>query len=199
MLQLIETICYEKGEFHRLALHEERLNRSRRHLFGLKDKLLILPFLQIPEDMHDQKVKCRLTYSDKIESIDYEIYTPKIIKNVKLVIDDAIDYSYKFKNRDSFNRLSLLRDGADEIFIIKNGFLTDASFANIILLKSNKWFTPASPLLFGTRLSEYLLNKIVTPLQISASEIFQFEQVRLINSMLSMDESLPISTKFIKK
>ena len=42
--------------------------------------------------------------------------------------------------------------------IVKDGYLTDTSIANIALYDGYTWFTPAHPLLRGTKRAE-LLNK----------------------------------------
>jgi 4-amino-4-deoxychorismate lyase len=41
-------------------------------------------------------------------------------------------------------------EGCDDIIIVRNGFVTDASYANLIFRKGDEWFTPATFLLAGT-------------------------------------------------
>jgi 4-amino-4-deoxychorismate lyase len=191
MLQLIETICYENGAFQRIPLHEERMKRSRQQLFGVSD-LLSLSRLSIPESLKYQKVKCRITYSFQIEEIAYEPYISKSIKSLKLVREDAIDYSHKYKNRDSLNRLLGMRGVYDEILVVKNGMITDTSFSNIILLKGGTWYTPEYPLLPGTRREFYLRKNQIFPRVIKPEDLGQYEEARLINSMRSLEDADPI-------
>lgn len=197
MLLLIETICYENGAFQRIPLHEERMKRSRQLLFGILDPLL-LSGLSIPESLKDQKVKCRITYSFQIEDIAYEPYIYKSIKSLKLVREDAIDYSHKYKNRESLNKLLGSRGVCDEILIVKNGMITDTSFSNIIFLKGGTWYTPEYPLLPGTRREDYLQKKLIVPRIIRPDEVCFYEEVRLINAFLSLEEaeSIPITNIF---
>ena len=196
MLQLIETISFDNGAFQRIPLHEDRMNRSRRDLFESLDPLSLDQFLQIPESLKDQKVKCRISYADKIEDIEYQIYIQKEIKSLKLVSDDTINYNYKFKNRDSLNSLLIKRCNADEILIVKNDQITDTSFTNIVFLKQGIWFTPESPLLPGTRRKDYLLKNLIFPRIIRPDELHQYEGARLINAMLSLEEAetIPITS-----
>ena len=191
MLQLIETICYESGAFQRIPLHEERMKHSRQQLFGVSD-LLSLSRLSIPESLKDQKVKCRITYSLQIEDIAYEPYINKSIKSLKLVWEDAIDYSHKYKNRDSLNRLLGMRGVCDEILVVKNGMITDTSFSNIVFLKGGTWYTPEYPLLPGTRREDYLRKNQIFPRVIKPEDLGQYEEARLINSMRSLDDADPI-------
>jgi len=196
MLQLIETICFENGAFQRIPLHEDRMNRTRYHLFDRLDPLSLDQFLSIPESLKDQKVKCRIIYSDKIEYVEYQIYIQKIIRSLRLVADNTISYAYKFKNRDSLNSLLSKRDNADEILIVKNGQVTDTSFTNIVFLKQGIWFTPESTLLPGTRRKDYLLKNLIFPRIIRPDELHQYEEARLINAMLSLEdaETIPITS-----
>ena len=196
MLQLIETICFENGVFQRIPLHEDRMNRARYHLFDRLDPLSLDQFLSIPESLKGQKVKCRITYSAKIEDIEYQIYIQKRIYCLKLVSDNTISYAYKFKNRDSLNSLLNKRGNADEILIVKNGQITDTSFTNVVFLKQGIWFTPETPLLPGTRRKDYLLKNLIFPRIIRPDELIQYEGARLINAMLSLEEAetIPITS-----
>ena len=197
MFQLIETICFESGAFQRIPLHENRMNRSRYHLFGRTEQLSLDRLLCIPESLKDQKVKCRVTYSVQVEDIEYEPYIPKKIRCLQLVRDDTIDYTFKLKDREQLNRLLNQRGRADEILIVKNGFITDTSYTNIAFLREGKWFTPASPLLSGTRREEYLQKNLLFPCMIRPDELHLYQEARLINAMLSLEDTEPISTTSI--
>lgn len=215
MLQFIETICYENGSFQNLHLHEERMNRTRLHFSGLKDKLSLEEALAVTiakegnlaesdlqsasYQMRHHKIKCRVTYSESIESIEFEPYIPKVIRSLQLVYDDGIDYGYKYKDRSALNALLSRRGQADEILIVKNGLITDTSYSNIVFLREGKWYTPKTPLLPGTRRADYLDKKLIFPLDITPREIGQFGEARLINSMLPIEEGSPIKTDYIFK
>ena len=192
MLQLIETICYENGSFHRIPLHEDRMNRARRHFLGVCAPIFLTQTLMIPENLKNAKVRCRVTYTYSIENIEYETYISKKIGSLKLVEGNAIDYSFKYKNRDSLNRLSEDRGSRDEILIVRNGLITDTSFTNIILLQNGYWYTPALPLLHGTRRAAYLFDRKIFPRNIRPEELKYYEEARLINAMRSMEEAEPI-------
>lgn len=226
MYQFIETICYENGGFHNILHHEERMRRTRLHFFGRKDQLSLesaltgslagfhavadlqsAPFqsgnladtnLQsAPNQTTHQKVKCRISYAETIESIEFEPYIPKVIQSLQLVYDDRIDYGYKYKDRSVLNALLERRGDADEILIVKNGLVTDTSYSNIVFLRDGKWFTPQVPLLSGTRRADYLQKRLIFPLNIAPGEIGQFEEARLINAMLSIEEAIPIKIENI--
>jgi 4-amino-4-deoxychorismate lyase len=198
MFLLIETICYEKGAFQRVPLHEERMNRSRTQLFAGTERLSLAQLLCIPEVLKDQKVKCRVTYAREIEKIEYEPYIPRKIRSLKLITDDSIEYAFKLRNRRSLNDLWNQRGDADEILIVKKGQITDTSFTNIVFLKDGTWFTPKFPLLPGTRREDYLQKKLIVPRIIRPDELCFYEEAKLINAFLSLEEaeSIPITSIF---
>lgn len=188
MLQLIETICLENGIFNRISLHEDRMNRSRKELFGCNSKLYLTDYLIITKEFGEIKTKCRVTYSESIENIEFESYPGKKISSLKIVYDDSIDYRYKFRNRESLENLRAMRGNADEILIVRNGQITDTSFSNIVFLKDGIWYTPEFPLLKGTRREDYLRTDLIREKIIHPGELFEYEEARLINSMRSLEE-----------
>ena len=196
MLQLIETICYENGAFHRIPLHQERMNLARSYFFDCQEAIFLEEVLKIPDTLRDKKAKCRVSYSTTINLVEYEIFIPKQIQKLQCVYDDAIDYGYKLKNREALHQLLERTGTADEILIVKNGWITDASFANVVFLKEGEWYTPDTPLLRGTRRAEYLLNGILSMAQIRPTDLCQYEELRLINALLSIEESpsIPITS-----
>lgn len=195
---LIETICAESGIFQRLPLHEERMNRSRKALFGCTDTLSLSDLLHLPDDLSAGKVKCRITYGNTVEKIEYEPYVQKIVSSLTLIDCDTIEYRYKFRDRGQLQKLLALRGEADEILVVRNGFITDTSYSNIAFLQKGQWYTPDTPLLCGTRREEYLRKGILVPRAIRPVDLPFFEEARMINAMISLEESSPIPTGKIR-
>ena len=68
-----------------------------------------------------------------------------------MIDNDDICYPYKYTDRDNINRLIELRGDCDDILIIKNGMVTDSSYANVVFRDLNgNWVTPSTFLLPGT-------------------------------------------------
>ena len=72
------------------------------------------------------------------------------VNTLRLVVDDAVDYTYKSTDREGLNRLYARRDGADDVLIVKDGRLTDTSIGNVAFFRDGeKWYTPLLPLAQG--------------------------------------------------
>jgi 4-amino-4-deoxychorismate lyase len=199
MYLFIETICYEGGAFQRIELHNARFNSTRKQFFGMQTNLQLELLLSIPPTMKSQTVKCTITYASAIIDIDYSIYKIRPLSSLQMVCSDSIDYSFKFANRTIVNSLFNLRDQSDDILIIKNGFIADTSYANIVFKRKNLWYSPQNPLLKGTRLQSYLNEKRITPALLSIKDLPLFSEARIINAMISIENSPVIRIENINK
>lgn len=206
MSQLLETIRIEDGKFSLLAYHQQRMNHSRKELFGCKNEIDLVKILQAwtleaenapppfrASSPEKSLFKCRIIYSEYVENIEFTPYQLPGIRSLKIVIDNQINYSYKFNNRTRINKLFEKRENCDDILIVKNGLITDTSFANILFYNGKKWLTPAHPLLKGTR-RVYLLDKeLIETANIRLEDLKYFEKARLINAMMKFEDNLDIS------
>ena len=130
MCRFIETVKLENGNYKLINYHNKRLNDTIIHFFKknrLKSEFIdIGKFLPSPAAEFKKGIfKCRIVYSDKIESIEILPYIKKNIKRLKLVESD-IDYSLKFENRNSINNLFK----ESEIFKNKNQLNLPANLIN---------------------------------------------------------------------
>ena len=189
MCRLFETIKIVGGEPQNLPLHDERMNRSRRNLFGNNDYLKLSDYITVPDAGKDGISRCRVIYSTSVDSIEFSPYIPANIKTLKIVDAGTLDYDYKYLDR---SRLTALIDKrtADDILIIRNGCVTDVSFANIVFTDGERWITPDTPLLYGT-MRELLLRKgVIKKDRITINDLSLFTHFRLINAMLGFDAPL---------
>jgi 4-amino-4-deoxychorismate lyase len=165
------------------------MNKSRLDLFGCTDFINLENEVIIPDFVSDDIYKCRVIYSRSIKSVEFLPYIPKPIKTLQLVECNIIDYTYKFLERNIFDELKS-KSKCDDILIVKHKLITDTSYSNIVFYDGEKWVTPSTPLLCGTK-REYLLQsgKIVE-MEISIQDLKLFKKAALINSMIDLEESL---------
>lgn len=187
MYRLIESIKVYNNELCNIQYHNRRFNKTREDLFGCKDKMDLAEIINIPEGNINGLYKCRLVYSKKIESIEFIPYQKKKINLICVVEDNFIDYKYKYEDRTQINKL-LNRVNADDIIIIKNNFLTDASFANIVLSDGYVYLTPSTPLLKGTKRAKLLDEGAIREEELKKEDLKKFKFLYLINAMIDLNE-----------
>lgn len=180
MNNYFETIRCEDFEVFHLDYHNQRVART----IGLNINLqeYIYPAT-------DHLLRAKVIYTqDGIENIEYFKYRPKNIKTFKIVEDNDIEYKYKYLNREALDNLSIKKGIADEIIIIKNGFITDTSIANIAILKENRWLTPKQPLLQGTTRARLLQEEKIFEADLKLEDLKLSSNIALMNAMIGFKE-----------
>src|SRR5690606_6069227 len=104
MSRLIETLCILNGEVRNPEFHQKRLDRSRWKLFGLDDEINLEVLIKkgLQDISPTEKLKCRIVYGEKIESVELIPYQIKPIHSVRLVENNEIEYPFKFTDRSAF-------------------------------------------------------------------------------------------------
>jgi len=188
MCLLIETIRIEDGKLQNISFHNERLNRSRRELLGIENEFDLEKIINIPYSVHNGKYKCRVIYSAEIISVTFSKYEIKKLLTLQIVEDDTINYAYKYLDRKQIEKLKFNMKASD-ILIIKKGFITDISYANIVFSDGKKWITPSSPLLLGTMRSKLLKENKIQEEELRKSDIKLFKSAKIINAMTELEIS----------
>lgn len=186
MTLLLETIRISDGTPQNLFLHEERMNLSRRQLFGSVSRICLTEHILIPEDSLTGIYRCRVVYEESIISTEFIPYRPAAVSTLKSVRADDIDYSLKYLDRSCLTEL-IDRNVADDVLIVRNGFVTDTSYSNIAFTDGRHWVTPDTPLLRGTLREKLLSEGTIREEPITADDLDRFTHFRLINAMLRFE------------
>jgi|WetSurMetagenome_2_1015567.scaffolds.fasta_scaffold488941_2 4-amino-4-deoxychorismate lyase len=196
MSLLVESIQLQNGKLLNIRFHNERMFRSLSEVFGLNTNIGLEKLVTIPEMARKGVFKCRVEYDTEIRKIEFIPYTIRVIKSLKIVEDNTIEYGWKFADRKRLSELFSMREKADDILIIKNGMVTDTSSANVVFRDSyGNWVTPSTFLLPGTRRASLLYDGIIKEAIISYRDICKYTEVKLINAMIGLDdtEGIPIT------
>jgi 4-amino-4-deoxychorismate lyase len=183
--EFLETIKILDGDIAHLEYHQQRYQSVLKH-FNADGFKQLHKFIKAPKK---GLFRCRVLYTpDNIDDIfvEYIPYEKREIKTLKIVYDDTIDYRFKSTNREDINRLFMMRGDCDDILIVKEGFITDTSIANIALY-DGIWKTPKHPLLKGTTRQRLLDNGELTEEDIRVEDLASFSKVALLNSMIGFD------------
>jgi 4-amino-4-deoxychorismate lyase len=189
MSLLLESIKITEGKIQNLSYHQDRIDRSRRALFGDVSKIDLSEYIEVPDHALRGVTKCRVVYDKLIRKIEFLNYVPKIVNALKLVDGTHIDYGFKYEDRSKLNLLFNLRGNCDDILMVKNGLVSDTSYCNILFYDGAEWLTPEVPLLAGTQRQHLLdLGKIKTE-KITPNDLHNYHKFMLINAMLEFDEN----------
>lgn len=185
---MLETLKIWNGRPCNIHFHNERMLASIQELFGVKSCIDLHGAVNVP-DMHQKGlVKCRVIYGDRIHRVEFQSYQKKPVRSLRMVVDNNIDYSYKFEERGDLERLYGLRGDCDDILIVKNGLITDSTYANVAFYDGLNWFTPAKPLLRGAKRAKLLSEGILVEAELRPADIGRFKKACLINAMLDLGE-----------
>ena len=196
MSRLVETIKVENGILLNISFHNERMIRSLYGVFGLRNEPDLEKIINVPEFASKGVYRCRVEYDQTIRKIEFLPYKIKPVNSLKLIKNNEIDYRYKFVNRNAIDRLMANRGECDDIIIVKKGFITDSSYANLIFIdQSGNWVTPETFLLKGTRRTGLLKTGKIKMAPISVNDLCNYSEMKLINAMLGIDdtEGIPVS------
>lgn len=199
-ITFIETIRVENGKINNLDLHVKRSSDAIQRHFGMS---YVIPFEQLLEEhfhkaqpqkkqpqkegsLYDGVYKFRVVYSNKVLKHTLTRYSPQPLKTLKMIECNNIEYGYKYEDRSRIESLRALRGACDDILIIKNGFVTDTSYGNLLfkLKTDNNLYTPDTFLLNGTKREYMLTYGIISERELRIENISECESFYMINAMV---------------
>ncbi|NCC72590.1 MAG: hypothetical protein EOM06_04270 [Sphingobacteriia bacterium] len=198
MFQFLETIKVECRVIQNPVYHQLRMFRTMKDFFPSSEVPVLNELVVIPDWIEEGTYKCRIVYGPSVEKIEFEKYVPRQLDTLKIVYDDEVNYSFKFANRKNLNQLLSYKGVYDDVLIVKNGFITDTSYCNILFYDGKNWVTPDRPLLTGTCRQRLLDNQIAIAQEIRISDLIRFNKFMLINAMLDFNENRAIDICNIK-
>lgn len=189
MFRLVESIKVENRHLCNIELHTTRLNASRKEVFGCDNFIDLSQAIEIPQTLTSDIYKCRVLYTSQIEAIEFQAYTPKLLKTLKLVEGGGIDYHLKYEDRSALAALLEQKGGADDILIVKDACITDTSYSNIAFFDGKEWFTPDTYLLNGTQRQYMLAQGLLKACRITPSDLHKYSAAKPINAMLDFEQT----------
>lgn len=174
-----ETIkCLDREPLH-LVYHQKRIART----VGLNidlDKYIYPP--------NQELLRCKVLYDySGILDVSFYPYIKKSVDTFSLIFDNNIEYASKKVDRSDINNLFNKKDKEDEIIIVKNGFITDTSIANIAVDINGIWFTAKEPLLPGTTRERLLSDGTIKAKDIDIHMLKNASKIALMNAMIGFD------------
>ncbi|MCX8019075.1 MAG: aminotransferase class IV [Chitinophagaceae bacterium] len=190
MFPLFETIrSGPDGLFH-LDSHLNRMKESYCQIFHGEIPYLNELEKELKTIRSPQREKCRLFYGENSFKTERLPYHPLPVRKIIFIEDNTIDYPLKFTDRTCLEKYKQqLPESAEPVFV-KNGYLTDASFANLALWNGSEWITPDTPLFYGIHRSVLIQKGKIIPKPVSLNDIKMYSAIMLINAMLDWEETI---------
>ena len=194
-IALLESIRLEDGRLPLLEYHQQRVDRSRKRLLARAPSLKLAAELQKHDLPRTGLFKVRVVYGHRIQSVDVRPYTIRPVHSLCVLPAPDLRYEKKYADRSGIQELFAQRGAADDVIMTQHGYLTDSSYANLALFDGRRWYTPAAPMLRGTRRASLLADGILEPTLIRVRDLPRFEKIRLVNAMMEWEEGpeIPLS------
>ena len=195
--ELVETMCLIDGAVVRWHFHLARMQAACqalgwRNISEDLSELWAVTSAQMPEDCRQGRTMARIVYgAEGIRSITFQSYAPRLVRSLRLVVADHVDYALKSTDRRVITECFDRRKGCDDVLMVRHNLLTDTSIANIALWheQHNRWYTPARPLLRGTHRAALLrAGTIHEDTALTLDRLSEFSRIRLFNAMLAWGE-----------
>ncbi|MDA3816346.1 MAG: aminotransferase class IV [Prolixibacteraceae bacterium] len=196
MSLIVESIRIENKQLQNIDLHNERFQKARKSMFNESAFINIEEHVKIPAGITNTRYKCRVTYDGNSLLYTIKPYYQRTVKTLRIVHINHIDYSTKTDNREQLDKAFALRNGCDDVIIVKNRYLTDAWASNIILFNGNEWHTPSTPLLRGTQREYLIRSQQISVKNITEQDLWKYSKIKLINAMIDFNRApdIEIST-----
>lgn len=175
----LETIKIDDLKICNLSYHQKRVDNT----IGAEK----LDLQEIVKPPVEGLLRCRIVYSLQECKVEYIPYIKRNVQVLKAVFSNTIEYDKKYEDRTALDLLFAQREECDDILIIKNGYVTDTSIANIAFYDGEKWLTPTKPLLAGTTRARLLEEKKILSADIKYEELYKFKKLALMNAMIDFD------------
>lgn len=188
MCQLFESIKIKDGKAFHVDLHQNRMDRSIREIFGVSNKLNISSILKEQQIPQQGLFKCRIVYDKELIAVEILPYTKKKINTLRIVRCDELEYQHKYSNREVLNSLVKQNSDVDEIIILKNELITDSTYSNLVFWNGAQWHTPEKPLLKGIQREFLISEKKISSTEIRIQDLKNYTKVGLINAMMNLEE-----------
>mgnify|MGYP000045503676 FL=1 len=190
MYPLFESLCVQDGCILNPQWHQARFENAYHKFFGEKAGYNLLDKITVPQQFMTGKVKLKIQYGEKEREIHFNHYKTQQINTIQLVHTTALDYTYKYSKREKLNALFDQRGDCDDVLIVRNGKITDSSYANAVFFDGEQWITPKYPLLEGTCRARLLANGQIKTAVLGVEDLKSFEGLKLINAMRDMDQAI---------
>ena len=190
----IETIRIQDGHVCHLSDHTDRMRRTADH-FGFTAPTLPQDLeARLPTDLRTGTVRCRVLYDHTLREVTFTPYRRRHIERLFAVDAGTTTYAFKYADRAPLARPQISLAETDELLFIRDGYLTDTSYTNLVLRRGRELVTPDTFLLDGTCRRRLLREGVVRTARIRLHDLPTYDELLLINAMMPLREAIRLPT-----
>ncbi len=190
--QFLETLCIADGIPLNLEWHQKRIDSTLRYFHedisepkDLIDLQALFSAMAVPEE---GVWRCRVIYSIYTVSVEFIPDGNTIFRKLKLVeVSTEYDYRYKYANRRFLQELFSQRGEADDVLMVRQGWIADTTKGNIAFRSGDQWYTPSFPCLAGTTWKRLVSEGILIPRPIHIHDLKRFDAFKVFNALNDWD------------
>jgi 4-amino-4-deoxychorismate lyase len=198
LIQFLETICIENGMPRHLKWHQQRVDATMKRFH--EEVLPVDRTLQLHEVLSactfpaEGKWRCRIVYDLNAVSIELIPEEKTLFHSLRMIeAPEHLDYLYKYADRRLLYALFEKRNGADDVLMLRQGWIADTTKANIAFRAGDKWYSPSVPFLAGTTWKRLVASGVLTPRPIHRNDIHRYDTYKVINALNDWEgEEYPI-------
>ena len=196
MSRFLETIRIRDGAPLHLDGHQLRVDDTFRVFYPGIPPLSLAAVISdsVIDASADQR--CRIVYDDSTHEVTVTPLQPRTIRSLRLLdLPPDYDYGYKYADRRILELAFARRGDADDVLLIRDGWITDTSVANVAFRANGRWYTPALPLLAGTTWKRLVSDGVIVPRPIHVDDLPRYEACVVFNALNDWDQrpAIPIS------
>lgn len=192
MIQFLETLRIERGIPFHLDWHQKRVDATMARFHG--DISLAERSLQLAEILSSCELpkegiwRCRIIYDLHSASVEFIPDGQAGFRSLRMIeAPIEFDYLYKYADRSFLQELFEKRNGADDVLMLRNGWIADTTKANIAFRAGDRWYTPSIPLLAGTTWKRLVSKGVIIPRPIHKNNIARYDAFKVINALNDWD------------
>ena len=190
----IETIRIQDGHVCHLSDHTDRMRRTADH-FGFTAPTLPTDLASlVPDELRTGTVRCRVMYDHTLREVTFTPYRRRHIERLFAVDAGTTTYAFKYADRAPLARPDVPLGASDELLFVRDGYLTDTSYTNLVLRRGRELVTPDTILLDGTCRRRLLREGVVHTEPVRLHDLPTYDELLLINAMMSLREAIRLPT-----
>lgn len=187
-----ETLKVLDGKVQHPSYHVQRARRTQEAVYGFST---FSERAWEGEMFPDGLLRLRVDYAEEVFGLTVQPYT--LMEHTVLPLVDAGDFLYQHKSADRHFFSDNLQNhpGHSDLLFHRTGQVLDTTICNVAVFDGNKWYTPTTYLLAGTKRAALLDEGKIVEKEISLADLSNFSHMAFLNAMRDFERTYTFSVQ----